>query len=98
MFPTWSCPSHSPRLIAKRFDDLMRRRLQIGQMVPDHVIDLPGRLGPDNVDYAVDARALQERDGDSGQSVGSVMSVGAAGERRIARSISLRARLGQNLV
>jgi hypothetical protein len=37
---------HSPRLITKQFDDLSRCRLQIGQMIPDHVIDIPGSLCP----------------------------------------------------
>ena len=62
---------HSPRLITKQFDDLSRCRLQIGQMIPDHVIDIPGSLCPNNVDHAVHAPAIQEWYGHAVQPVWS---------------------------
>jgi hypothetical protein len=35
-------------------------------MVPNHVIDFPGRLCPDNIDYTVDARTIRKRHSDAG--------------------------------
>ena len=89
---------HSPRLIAKRLDDLGRRRLQIGQMIPRHVADRTSGLGPDNIDNSVDPSTIQERHSHAGQPIWSLPSIGATAKRRVADAISIRACLGQDLI
>jgi hypothetical protein len=61
--------------------------------------DREGRLDPENVDRAVNPLVVHERNGNGGQAVvDGWASMMTAEERRIARAVTPRARLGENLV
>src|SRR6266540_3616417 len=85
--------------IAQRLDDLGRCGLQLGQMACGEFLDREGRLDPENVDRAVNPRAVQYRNGNRGKSIVSRRtSVAPSDEVRIARAVALLARLGENPV
>jgi hypothetical protein len=85
------------RMVAQRADDLGCRLAQVAQVISGKFLGRECRLDPENIHRTVDARAIQQRDGNRCQSiVYRRISIGSAAERGIAGAVSSLSGLRQN--